>query len=119
MRVVVVSRMEAGAVLLLAASLANCVMARSYLNEFAVLVPAGETTADLLAQKYGFHNAGQIGDLENYFLFEHRSLAKRSANASNHHHNLLTEDPEVEWFEQQKELTRVKRDYKENYKSES
>ena len=105
--------MEAGAVLLLVTSLANCVVARSYLNEFAVLVPAGEKTADVLAQKYGFRNAGQIGDLDNYFLFEHRSLSRRSANASNHHQNLLTEDPEVEWFEQQKELHRVKRDYKE------
>jgi len=104
--------MEAGAVLLLVTSLANCVVARSYLNEFAVLVPAGEKTADVLAQKYGFRNAGQIGDLDNYFLFEHRSLSRRSANASNHHQNLLTEDPEVEWFEQQKELHRVKRDYK-------
>ena len=109
--IVVESRMDTGTVLLLVSSLANCVQARSYQNEFAVFVPAGEQTANKLALKYGFHNMGQIGDLDNYFLFEHRSLSKRSANPSTHHHFLLTDDPEVTWFEQQKELRRVKRDY--------
>ena len=103
--------MEAGAVLLLLTHLANFVQGRSYSNEFAVFVPSGVETADKLAQKYGFQNAGQIGDLDNYFLFEHRGLSKRSANASVHHELLLMEDPEVEWFEQQKELHRVKRDF--------
>merc|ERR1711962_714781 len=107
----VVSRMEAGSVLLIVSSLANFVQALSFLNEFAVLIPAGEKAAERLAHKYGFHNAGQIGDLTNYYLFEHRGLSKRSANASLHHDLLLTVDPEVEWFEQQRELHRVKRDY--------
>merc|ERR1712127_58121 len=106
-----VSRMEAGAVLLLLTHLANFVQSRSYTNEFAVYVPSGVDTATQLAQKYGFLNAGQIGDLTNYFLFEHRGLSKRSANSSVHHEFLLMEDPEVEWFEQQKELHRVKRDF--------
>ena len=96
--------------LLLLSSLANCVQARSYSNEFAVFVPAGPHTADRLAAKYGFRNTGQIGDLNNFYLFEHRGLAKRSANSSLHHEFLLTEDPEVGWFEQQRELRRVKRD---------
>ena len=40
-------------------------------NQFAVLVPRGRETADALASRHGFLNLGQIGALENYFLFEH------------------------------------------------
>jgi proprotein convertase subtilisin/kexin type 5 len=100
--------------LLLVSSLANwfaVAAASSFTNEFAVFVPAGGETADRLADRYGFHNRGQIGDLSNYFLFEHRGLTKRSANPSTPHSALLTQDPEVAWFEQQRELRRVKRDF--------
>ena len=116
----VVSRMVGGAgcpplLLLSSLLLANWVSSSSssssYSNEFAVFVPAGGETADRLAARYGFHNRGQIGDLSNYFLFEHRGLTKRSANASEPHLTLLTQDPEVAWFEQQRELRRVKRDF--------
>ena len=82
-----------------------------FLNEFAVYVPAGSEVADRLAAKHGFHNTGQIGDLEDYFLFQHRRLSKRSATESALHQILLTQEPDVKWFEQQKELKRVKRDY--------
>ncbi len=37
-----------------------------------MLVPKGKATADLLASRHGFVNLGQIGDLHNYFLFEHK-----------------------------------------------
>jgi len=97
--------------LLLVVSGLLAVVSASYSNEFAVYVPAGGETADRLAARYGFHNRGQIGDLSNYFLFEHRGLTKRSANASTSHFDLLTLDPEVAWFEQQRELRRVKRDF--------
>jgi len=83
---------------------------RTFSNEFAVYVPAGQDVADELAQKHGFHNTGQIGDLQDYYLFEHRRLSRRSANQSVHHNLLLTQEPEVKWFEQQRELRRVKRD---------
>lgn len=84
---------------------------RTFSNEFAVYVPAGPKVADQLAEKHGFHNTGQIGDLQDYYLFEHRRLSKRSANQSAHHNLLLTQEPEVKWFEQQRELRRVKRDF--------
>ena len=41
----------------------------------------------------------------------HFRIAKRSANASAVHDLMLTEEPEVKWYEQQKELKRVKRDH--------
>lgn len=37
-----------------------------YSNEFAVNVPGGDTTADLLAAKHGFINKGQV---RTFFLF--------------------------------------------------
>lgn len=79
-------------------------------NEFAVYVPAGEETANALAAKHGFVNRGQIGDLDGYYLLVHSKVQKRSAEKSGRHEVLLTEEPEVVWFEQQKELIRVKRD---------
>ncbi len=45
-------------------------------NQFAVLVPKGPSTADALAARHGFVNLGQIGALENYFLFEHARWAR-------------------------------------------
>ncbi len=111
----VVSRMVAGAaaslpLLLVVSGLLAVVASASYSNEFAVYVPAGGETADRLAARYGFHNRGKIGDLSNSFLFEHRGLTKRSsANASTSNFDLLTLDPEVALFEQQRELRRSKR----------
>ena len=84
---------------------------RTFSNEFAVYVPSGPQVADQLAEKHGFHNTGQIGDLQDYYLFEHRRLSKRSATESALHNVLLTQEPDVKWFEQQRELRRVKRDY--------
>jgi len=66
--------------------------------------------ADGLAIKHGFRNEGQIGDLEGYYLFERHRLSKRSASICEETSLLLTEEPQVKWFEQQKELKRVKRD---------
>lgn len=79
-------------------------------NQFALFIPKGEETANLLASKHGFVNLGQIGTLDNYFLFEHARLRKRSSIPSRTHSILLTEEPEVEWFAQQTERRRVKRD---------
>lgn len=89
---------------------ANSQQTTPFLNEFAVFVPSGRQVADELASKHGFVNTGQIGDLEDYYLFEHRRLARRAAEESVQHNLLLTMEPEVKWFEQQRELKRVKRD---------
>ena len=37
----------------------------------------------------------QIGDLENFYLFEHQRLHKRSTAPSDHHHEALAQDPQV------------------------
>ena len=83
---------------------------KTFHNQFAVFVPKGTEMADRLASKHGFKNLGQIGDLENYFLFEHSRIQKRSTTASDLHAYLLTHEPDVKWWEQQVEKKRVKRD---------
>uniref|UniRef100_W4VRF9 furin n=1 Tax=Corethrella appendiculata TaxID=1370023 RepID=W4VRF9_9DIPT len=84
-----------------------------YLNEFAVYIPNGLDVANILAEKYGFTNLGQIGPLKNYFLFHHSHVKKRSLDRSEVHHNALNTEPEVRWLQQQHEKVRRKRDYSE------
>ena len=81
-----------------------------YHNHFAVHVKGGLEAANRIAQRYGFENSGQIGSLEDHYLFQHHRVHKRSITLSHSHHDLLREEPEVLWFEQQKQLKRVKRD---------
>jgi hypothetical protein len=103
-------------VAVVAAAAASCAQAASsaslYHNQFAVLIPHGTPAADRLAARHGFINLGQIGALENYFLFEQDRLrGKRStARPDPDSAKMLTDEPEIEWFEQQEERKRVKRD---------
>ena len=87
---------------------------RMYHSQFAVLVPHGREAADRLAARHGFANMGQIGDLENYYLLERGDgdprRGKREARPDVDAARELADEPEVEWFEQQKERRRVKRD---------
>ena len=81
-----------------------------YHNQFALYIPKGDVEADLLASKHGFINLGPIGDgegsLENYYLFEHHGISKRSTVQSVDHTAMLLNEPEVKWFEQMVEKRR-------------
>lgn len=68
-----------------------------YHNQFAVLVPKGKETADQVASAHGFTNLGQIGSLDNYFLFENSRLQKRSTEQSDEHEKMLAVEPDVAW----------------------
>lgn len=81
-----------------------------YTNEYAVYIPGGEEEATRLAEKHFFKNKGQIGELENYFLFEHKRLSKRSTRPSVDEHANLAKEIGVEFIEQQHLKKRVKRD---------
>jgi proprotein convertase subtilisin/kexin type 5 len=83
---------------------------RLYNNQFALFIPNGEATADELAVKHGFRNLGQIGSLDNYFLFEHPRLHRRSTDHSQPHTLMLLAEPDVKWAEQMVEKRRFKRD---------
>ncbi|XP_030564588.1 furin-like protease 2 isoform X4 [Drosophila novamexicana] len=81
-----------------------------YTNEFAVHIPAGKYVADSIAGKYGFTNKGQIGALDDYYLFQHHRVSKRSLRSSRKHHSALKSEFEVKWLQQQHEKIRRKRD---------
>nr|XP_054755926.1 proprotein convertase subtilisin/kexin type 5-like [Lytechinus pictus] len=88
-----------------------CVIAEEvFTHHFALIVRGGQTKADRLAEKYGYINHGQIGALEDHYLFSHQNVFKRSAEASTGEHIDIADEPEVEWFEQQVSRKRVKRD---------
>ncbi|CAH1797475.1 unnamed protein product [Owenia fusiformis] len=88
-----------------------------YLNQWAVHVEGGNEVANRLAETHGFENIGQIGSIDDHYLFVHRKLVKRSTSSSPDHHSLLHNDPEVKWVEQQVSRKRVKRDFQETKSS--
>jgi hypothetical protein len=49
-----------------------------YHNQFAVHVPDGEAVAEQVAARSDMENIGQIGDLENFFIFTSHQINKRS-----------------------------------------
>lgn len=63
---------------------------------------------DQVAKDSGYSNLGSIGALENYYLFEGHHVTKRSTDP--HHPHTLDEHEKLEWFEQQHEKIRIKRD---------
>ena len=48
-----------------------------YHNQFAVQVKGGNEAADKVAERHGLENKGQIGNLNDHFLFESHKLEKR------------------------------------------
>ncbi|KAK1176048.1 proprotein convertase subtilisin/kexin type 5-like [Acipenser oxyrinchus oxyrinchus] len=85
---------------------------RMYTNHWAVRISGASQDADRIADKYGYRNMGQIGDLKDYYHFFHRRTIKRSTLSSRGTHNFISMEPEVEWVEQQVVKRRIKRDYK-------
>ena len=51
-----------------------------YHNQFAVHVEGGKEVADKLAEKMGFVNTGQIGALDDHYLWEAHHIEKRCAD---------------------------------------
>ncbi|XP_074107008.1 furin-like protease 2 isoform X1 [Cotesia typhae] len=82
-----------------------------YHNHFAIHVPDGPEAAAAIAGKHEFDIVGQIGALKNFYLLTHKDVHKRSLDSSEHHHKLLQNEPQVQWFQQQHEKRRKKRDY--------
>lgn len=82
-----------------------------FVNKFAVHIPGGERVARDVADSKGYRFIGQIGSLENHYLFEHPHVHRRSAERNEEHHAHLASHPQVQWFEQQKVVSRKKRDF--------
>ncbi|XP_061173193.1 furin-like protease kpc-1 isoform X3 [Saccostrea echinata] len=88
--------------------LINYVCSNKYTNTWALYIEGGEAVARSLAQKHGFIYVDQI--MPDYYAFQHRKVAKRSAIPSSYHHRTIVQEPNVKWLEQQVVKKRVKRD---------
>ncbi|XP_078141236.1 proprotein convertase subtilisin/kexin type 5b isoform X1 [Centroberyx gerrardi] len=86
--------------------------ARIYTNHWAVRIAGGPDLADRIAEKYGYRNMGQIGDLRDHYHFFHSRTIKRSTLSSRGRHSFISMEPKVEWIQQQVVKRRIKRDYK-------
>ncbi|KAM3611892.1 uncharacterized protein V6R79_025475 [Siganus canaliculatus] len=86
--------------------------ARIYTNHWAVRIGGGPDVADRIAEKYGYRNMGQIGDLKDHYHFFHSRTIKRSTLSSRGRHSFISMEPKVEWIQQQVVKRRIKRDYK-------
>ncbi|XP_054630856.1 proprotein convertase subtilisin/kexin type 5b isoform X1 [Dunckerocampus dactyliophorus] len=86
--------------------------ARIYTNHWAVRIAGGAAVAERIAEKYGYRNMGQIGDLKDHYHFFHSRTIKRSTLSSRGRHSFISMEPKVEWIQQQVVKRRIKRDYK-------
>ncbi|XP_033474735.1 proprotein convertase subtilisin/kexin type 5b isoform X3 [Epinephelus fuscoguttatus] len=86
--------------------------ARIYTNHWAVRIAGGPDVAERIADKYGYRNMGQIGDLKDHYHFFHSRTIKRSTLSSRGRHSFISMEPKVEWIQQQVVKRRIKRDYK-------
>uniref|UniRef100_A0A8D3DY87 Proprotein convertase subtilisin/kexin type 5b n=1 Tax=Scophthalmus maximus TaxID=52904 RepID=A0A8D3DY87_SCOMX len=86
--------------------------ARIYTNHWAVRIAGGPEVAERIADKYGYRNMGQIGDLKDHYHFFHSRTIKRSTLSSRGRHSFISMEPKVEWIQQQVVKRRIKRDYK-------
>ncbi|XP_010777410.1 proprotein convertase subtilisin/kexin type 5b isoform X2 [Notothenia coriiceps] len=85
--------------------------ARIYTNHWAVRIAGGPDVAERIADKYGYRNMGQIGDLKDHYHFFHSRTIKRSTLSSRGRHSFISMEPKVEWIQQQVVKRRIKRDY--------
>uniref|UniRef100_A0A8C4EM16 Proprotein convertase subtilisin/kexin type 5b n=1 Tax=Dicentrarchus labrax TaxID=13489 RepID=A0A8C4EM16_DICLA len=85
--------------------------ARIYTNHWAVRIAGGADVAERIAEKYGYRNMGQIGDLKDHYHFFHSRTIKRSTLSSRGRHSFISMEPKVEWIQQQVVKRRIKRDY--------
>ncbi|TRY74010.1 hypothetical protein TCAL_03361 [Tigriopus californicus] len=77
-----------------------------FINQWAVEIE-DESQVEAVAAQLNCRNKGKI--LDGIFLFEHDHVTKRSANPHDGAHQSITEHAHVKWAEQQKVLSRKKR----------
>uniref|UniRef100_A0A2K5R5L7 Neuroendocrine convertase 1 n=1 Tax=Cebus imitator TaxID=2715852 RepID=A0A2K5R5L7_CEBIM len=82
---------------------------RQFVNEWAAEIPGGPEAASAIAEELGYDLLGQIGSLENHYLFKHKNHPRRSRRSALHITKRLSDDDRVIWAEQQYEKERSKR----------
>nr|XP_040052772.1 proprotein convertase subtilisin/kexin type 5 isoform X2 [Gasterosteus aculeatus aculeatus] len=82
-----------------------------YTNDWAMRITGGRDSVHGIAEKYGFTNMGQIGDLKGYYSLRHRGTAKRSTVSNKEVVFSIAKETKVEWFQQQVVQRRVRRSH--------
>ncbi|XP_007439683.1 neuroendocrine convertase 1 [Python bivittatus] len=82
---------------------------RQFVNEWAAEIPGGPEAAKAIADELDYELLGQIGSLENHYLFRHKSHPRRSRRSASHITRQLADDHRVTWAEQQYEKKRTRR----------
>ncbi|KAM3849392.1 proprotein convertase subtilisin/kexin type 5 [Diretmus argenteus] len=80
-----------------------------YTNEWAVRISGDPEEVNGTAERYGFINMGQIGDLKNYYSFRHSRTVRRSTVSNKEVTVRIAKETKVEWLQQQVVLIRAKR----------
>ncbi|XP_029372303.1 proprotein convertase subtilisin/kexin type 5 [Echeneis naucrates] len=86
-----------------------------YTNDWAIRVRGDLQSVNRIADKYGFTNMGQIGELKRYYRFCHHKTANRSSVSNKEVTAIVAKETKVEWLQQQVVLRRVKRDSRPNH----
>ncbi|CAD5119926.1 DgyrCDS8504 [Dimorphilus gyrociliatus] len=81
----------------------------NYVNEWAAEIKGGEKVAREVAELFDFEFIGQIGGLEDHYLFSKQGEHRSRRAAEHEHTKRLADDPRVKWAEQQVAISRVKR----------
>ncbi|XP_061043991.1 neuroendocrine convertase 1 [Eubalaena glacialis] len=90
-------------------ALNNVKAKRQFVNEWAAEIPGGPEAASAIAEELGYDLLGQIGSLENHYLFKHKNHPRRSRRSALRITKRLSDDDRVLWAEQQYEKERSKR----------
>ncbi|XP_028457908.1 proprotein convertase subtilisin/kexin type 5 [Perca flavescens] len=80
-----------------------------YTNDWAIRIRGDSESVNRIAEKYGFTNMGQIGDLKSYYSFRHHKTAKRSIVSNKEVSVSVAKETKVEWLQQQVAQRRAKR----------
>ncbi|KAK5900400.1 hypothetical protein CgunFtcFv8_025362 [Champsocephalus gunnari] len=80
-----------------------------YTHDWAIRIRGDRECVSRIAEKYGFTNMGQIGDLKSYYSFRHSETAMRSTVSNTQVSVSVATETEVEWLQQQVVLRREER----------
>ncbi|KAK1884381.1 Proprotein convertase subtilisin/kexin type 5 [Dissostichus eleginoides] len=86
-----------------------------YTNDWAIRIRGDRECVSRIAEKYGFTNMGQIGDLKSFYSFRHSETAMRSTVSNTQVSVSVATETEVEWLQQQVVLRREKRNSRANH----
>lgn len=84
--------------------------AEVYSNTWVVYTEKNKAYVDEIAQKRGFINHGQLGELEGHYLLEHKKLGSRMRRSLTKHTVDFLQETHIKYAEQQKVLRRQKRE---------